>query len=100
MNLHIQETWINASEGYSTGSTDVYESYTDDKGELFRSLQNEYGRCISRVYIDSKNGQPQAVGWVFQKRQKYDDSNDTFLLETWVTVHKSQPVKTVSYNYA
>jgi hypothetical protein len=26
------------------------------------------------------------VGWVFEKKQKYDDINEFFILETWIVI--------------
>lgn len=65
------------------------EAYTDDRGRLFRDLQREYGRCVSKMYREYKNGADRAVGWVFQGRDKYQDSNKTYLRETWVEVIES-----------
>jgi hypothetical protein len=100
-NILINESWTNATEGYRTGESGVYETFTNDKGELYKLLVREYGRCISKVYIDSleESGDHKAIGWVFEKRVKYDDCNKTYLLETWVTLHKSEPVKTIEYKY-
>jgi hypothetical protein len=85
-NIIIKETWENASKGYLIGDSGIFETFTDDIGELFTSLQKEYGRCISKVYYDLPDGGAKAVGWVFQKRKEYDDCKDTFLLHTWVEV--------------
>lgn len=60
-------------------------------GELYRSLAKVYGRCTSHVFIDGPDGKPQKVGWVFVKREPYDDVPETFLCETWVTVWKDPP---------
>lgn len=95
-NLFVQETWINSTKGYCVGESDVYETYTDNTSELFKAMQKEYGRCAGKVYI----GDGQRVGWVFEKRQKYTDCNEYYLQETWVTVHKARPQKTISYDYA
>ena len=95
----IQETWKNATENYISGDSGLYEPFTDDSGKLYRSLQREYGKCVSKVYIDDENGKSKPIGWVFQKRQKYDDCNKTYLLETWVTLHEEEPTKTTEYHY-
>ena len=87
-NLYVQETYLNATEGHVIGESDVYETFTDDPGELYRAMRREYGRCISKVYVDSPNG-PRAIGWVFQARDKYEDTGETYLREVWVTVHAS-----------
>ena len=95
-NLYVEANWINASEGHRAGDSDVYETFTEDRGELYHAMQREYGRCVGKVYVD--DGQP--IGWVFQKRKQYDDSPETFLLETWVTVHSGPPTKTIENHYA
>lgn len=99
LNLWVQESWVNATAGHRIGDSDVYESFTDDKGELYRAFVREHGRCQGRVYID-KDGKAQAIGWIFVKRRQYDDCNESYLAETWVTVHNSLPVKTITYDYA
>jgi hypothetical protein len=60
----------------------------------------EYGRCQSTVYIDTEDG-AKAIGWVFVKRMPYSDApNESYLQETWVTVHEAPPTRTVEYHYA
>lgn len=82
--LKIKETFVNESKGYRYGETDYYEPHTDEKGELFRSLREEYGRCISKVYIDLPDGSAKPVGWCFEKRREYSDCNETYLQHVWV----------------
>jgi hypothetical protein len=55
-------------------------------GDIFRYSQKEFGRCVSKVYQDTKDG-VKAVGWVFQKRERYEDSRETFIHETWVSLY-------------
>jgi hypothetical protein len=50
----------------------------------FAELQKEYGRCISKVYVDTPDGKAKPVGWVFVKRQRYTDANEFYIQETWV----------------
>ena len=86
-NIVMKESWVNATEGHRMGDSDWYESYTDNEGELFRSLQKEYGRCVSKVYIDQPNESlnPLPVGWVFQKKVEYSDvQGQYFVRETWI----------------
>lgn len=89
--LFIQETYVNRTEDYIFGQTDVEKAWTDDVGKLFRSLQREYGRCIGHVHVDTTDETVRTVGWVFEKRMKYEDSNETYLQETWVTLYKEPP---------
>ena len=83
----IEETFINQTKGYRFGESGPIESGIDDIGELFRSLQREYGRCVSKVYVDKDGGPgPIPVGWVFEKLMPYeDDSTDFYTREVWVT---------------
>lgn len=100
-NLWIQETYINESEGHMIGESDVYETYTDHRGELFRDLQREYGRCISKVYMDTPDGPPKTIGWVFSKTLGYEDAPERkYVREVWVTLHSAPPIKTIEYSYA
>lgn len=98
-NLFIKESFLNATEGYRSGDTEVYETAYDSIKELYKFLTKEYGRCISKMFVDDKNGDAIQRGWVFQKRIKYYDSKETFLSETWVTVHNSEPIETIKYDY-
>ena len=98
-NLFVCEEWVNATKGHRLGSSGVYETWCETLGELYHAMQKEYGRCTSKVYIDTDKG-PRTIGWVFIKRQKYTDCNDTYLQETWVTVHEKEPVKSIEYFYA
>jgi len=83
--IQIQEIYVNGSEGYIFGESDWYEPYTDDRGRLFRDLQREYGRCVSKMYVDEIDGQPSVIGWVFSKRMAYEDNpHRSYIREVWV----------------
>ena len=90
----VQETFVNRTRNAIVGESEPYEPYTDNTGRLFRAYQREHGRCISKMYADGPT-EPIQVGWVFLKRQKYDDCNETYLSETWVTLYESYEKKTV-----
>lgn len=63
-----------------------YKPYTKHIGQLFKSLQKEFGRCISKVYVDDADGYTRHKGWCFQKRGQYTDSKEWYLHEVWVMV--------------
>ena len=88
MGITIKETWINSTKNYRVGETEYYESFTENVGELFLSLQKEFGRCSSKIYVDLPN-EATPCGWVFVKRVKYDDVDQYYLQETWVQVQQS-----------
>lgn len=93
----VEENYVNQTEGYRIGNSGLYEPFTDKIGLLFRAYQRQFGKCISKVYID--NNGAKAIGWVFQKTVKYDDVNEYYLQETWVTLHEFEPVVTKAYHY-
>ena len=106
MSLWIQETFINETKGYQFGCGPWIDSECETMGELFLQLSREYGRCISKIYCDTKSGAVKTVGWVFQKRMEYEDAwriadkrERFYLREVWVnvsTVNPHQPLKPVS----
>ena len=102
-NLWAQETTVSErDDGFlvTLGESEVYETFTEDRGELFRSSQRAYGRCTGNMYNDS-DGKTAKVGWVFQSRRPYeDDPTKSSLIETWVSVHTGPPTVTTRYHYA
>ena len=100
--IWIQETWVNQEKEYIIGDSGVYETWAelDQKGKLFKSLQKEYGRCASKMYIDTDDPKnPKVIGWVFEKKEKYTDVNETYIQETWITLHTQPPDHTTKYHY-
>lgn len=110
--LQIRETYVNATKGYQYGETDWYTTREQDRGELFRSLQKEYG-AAQRMYVDlpeadaaalpvptvpisdKRQSRTEACGWVFSHRQRYEDAGprsnrdaDFYTRETWVQVRE------------
>lgn len=68
---------------------DLSETYLSEDatiGDIFKASQKEHGRCVSKVYQDTDDGTV-AIGWVFNKRQRYEDSEETFIHETWVSLY-------------
>jgi len=76
----------NVDEGYLLGEPEIMP-LVDCNTELlrFKRLVRVYGRCTGKVYRDPDG---KHVGYVFIKRQKYEDCNETYLHETWVTYNK------------
>lgn len=101
MSLYVHEVYYErrGSKLLGIGDSPVYETGMKTPAEIYRSAQKEFGRCTSRVYIEGPSGNSLHIGWVFVKRTKYQDSNETYLQETWVTIHDDQPERTITYNY-
>jgi hypothetical protein len=95
--LWVNEAWVNATKDYRIGESGVYETCYEDKGKLYRAMVREYGRCTGHVYIDPD---AKVVGWVFLKRKEYEDTHETYLAETWVTVHTAPDTVTRTAHYA
>ena len=107
MNLYVQEDYIKIERHNEEDerrsrigdSGDPCETKYETPGKLYKALLKEHGRCISKVYVDIDSTQKQ-IGWVFLKRRPYDDTpRETFLCETWVTVHSGAPTRTIKYDY-
>lgn len=88
--IEVKETWVSVEgkKRYQIGTSGWYESFAEETGELFRACQREYGRCISRMYVDVAvafhKAKAKAIGWVFEKRKQYSDCDKTYIQETWI----------------
>lgn len=98
--------YVNATEGYRMGDEPPHEPWTENRGQLFRALVRELGRCTGRVYIDGPNGEAVPIGWHFLKRCTYEDarpswpkSKRTYLREAWVTLHAAPITVTREVHY-
>jgi hypothetical protein len=96
----IREKYIDASQGYICGDNDIKAEDTIFHAEgklnlsqLYAYGVKEFGRCISKVYLDDENGKPYQIGWVFQKRVTYSDSRETYLSEVWLTIERKYPAR-------
>jgi len=97
--LVFQETLVNETEGYIMFESDEQEAWTGNLGKLFKTLQKEFGKCTSKMYVD-KNGTAIQSGWVFQKKCKYTDCSEHYLQTAWISIfsQKSEIIKT-HFNY-
>lgn len=95
MSLYVQEAWVNATERLRAGESEVYESGYASPGDLFRAAVRAHGRCVGKVYIG--DGIP--VGWCFVKCARYEDTGETYLLETWITLHDAPDTVTRERHY-
>jgi len=95
----IEEQYRNATEKYMIGESGLFEPFTDDIGKLFRFCRRKYGKCTSKVYVDNPDKTAKAIGWVFEKLVKYEDTGEKYLQEVWITLHESRPTETTEYHY-
>ena len=98
-NLFVQESWFEIKEDglVGLGESDVYESFATSETELFEAFAKE-NDFVGDIHVDL-NGESVQVGWIFQSEDKYEDCDETYQKETWVTVHDGLPKKVVEYNY-
>ncbi len=110
----LQEEHVNATEHYRFGDTQIEISDTifdpESKtliGDIFKYCQHEFGRCTGKVYIDTRTDDDpphkyphtKHVGWVFQKRDRYEDTKEFYLHETWVTLlDKDETIRVREYH--
>lgn len=89
--MHVELVSVNRTEGYRCGKhVEIVEGET--AGEIYRGLMRAFGRCIGKVFVDNADGGARHVGWVFVKRQEYDDApRELFTCETWATVVECVP---------
>lgn len=100
--VYIQESYVNATKGYRFGDSDVYESCYSfaEIGKLFRFCQREYGACKSAVYVDTPGDKATRIGWVFGRRERYEDTGEPYTREVWVTLHTAPDTVTRQAHYA
>jgi len=55
-------------------------------GQAVSAMSKEFGRCVSKMYCEHADRSSTQVGYVFEKRVEYTDTNDTFLQQAWVEV--------------
>lgn len=88
MKIFTRTIYTDATRNVRLGEDECFiESFTDEIKRLFRDLQCEHGKCVSRMYTDQGiNCKPIPIGYVFEKKKRYSDINRYFKSETWVHV--------------
>jgi len=60
-------------------------SVCDTPTAVYKAAIKEYGRCVSKIYMDTNDPKkPCYVGWVFEKRRRYEDADKYYIQETWI----------------
>jgi hypothetical protein len=89
--LLLHEAYLNRTEGHMIGEqrtpfSEVY--FKPTAAELYRYGLREYGRCTGKVWVDGDDGPPVHVGYVFEARDRYEDTGETYLREVWLTIER------------
>ena len=74
---------------------------------LFEAMQEQYGKCISKVYTYDTNNKNKVKfhnGWIFQKKTKHKTAKNSkesvFMQETKVIISMTRPERQISFiNY-
>lgn len=98
--LHAEVEYVDASRDVRLGSDGIQATDCQTPGELFRRCRRTLGRCTGGVFVDRADGGVQRIGWIFERRERYDDSERTFVRQAWVIVHTAHPTRTVTVHYA
>ena len=85
-NLHIQELWTATTQTKQIGQSESDKTFSGNMGDLLDQLRDQYGRVISRVYLDSATGD-QLIAFVFQQKIKADSA--TVIRQTFVTIRQN-----------
>jgi hypothetical protein len=87
--MRVKETYIEVDalgRRLIYGDSGWYEGFTSSLKELFRACQKEFGKCVSKVYLEVPMGDgtydTRQCGWVFEKRA--DEKTDQRVFETWI----------------
>jgi len=95
--MKVQVTVANKTENYIVfEDVQVWDNgLCKTPSGVYKAALGEYGRCISKMYIDDKDGKTKHIGWVFEKKCQYEDTNESYIQETWVVPLLSYEVKHV-----
>ncbi len=95
---HLTENHINKTENYCIceDSIDIEDSTISNLKELYRYGLKEYGKCTGKVYQENYSI-TKHVGYVFTQKRKYEDTNETYLAETWLTIEHYTETTTRKY---
>ena len=71
---------------YSEYDTPIEKTDINNLTDLYHFGVKEYGKCISKMHVDDKEGNAKHIGYVFHKKQHYEDSKGSYLMETWLSM--------------
>ena len=94
--MKVKINRINRTENLGCESH-VEDVEAETAGELYRALMGRFGRCESKMYVDDVHDNARHVGWVFVKREPYDDSpQEFFTCETWAGPVNEVPARALA----
>ena len=82
--MKVDISIVNETENYIFYEEVENWDYCENEKDVYHAAKKEYGKCISKVYINNSVGKAQHIGWSFQKKCKYDDTNDEYIQTAWI----------------
>ena len=84
----VKETHVNRSENYVIfdDKIDIEDSEIETLNDLYKYGLEHYGKCTGKVYIDISDQKAMHIGYIFLKKDKYEDTKESFLRETWLSI--------------
>lgn len=91
--LTIRCTYVNQSKAFIYAEDDQPQvAFTNNRGELFRALQSEFGTCTGKCYRSFLNDRSTVIGYTFEQKVQYSDYQGKgerfYIQETWVDVRR------------
>lgn len=85
----IKTSYVNVTHGYSIGeeTINISDSFIKTLSDLYKFGLKEYGKCKSKVYIDTKAGQAH-IGYYFERKEKYENTEEYYIRGVWVSIEK------------
>lgn len=96
---NVTESHVNKTKNYIIGKNKlpVGESVIHNLKDLYKYGIKNYGKCISKIYTDSKTYGTIHNGYVFEKLKQYEDVKETYLHEVWLTIDHYKETITREY---
>jgi len=97
---YLVETFLNKTENYllcEPQKTPLADTVIKNLRDLYKYGRKEYGRCVSKMYVDSKDGITKHVGYVFEQKRYYEDTKEPYIAETWLSLEHY--IETVEREY-
>ena len=70
----------------------THEKSFKDVKEAKAHLKENYPYKRNPMYVDMKDGSTKKVGYVYSRKDKYEDTHKTFVEEIWVSFHQQTPL--------
>ncbi len=65
--------------------------------DLLLPLLNRFPHARGDVNYVEIDGKEKSIGWVFEKSEKYEDTQKPYVCENWITVYKREPIKKTTW---